>query len=750
MDDKLKGELQELANQLDRAAESAGVVGDLTGTARSIEPDEPIRSSGEDQLNRARFATELARAVANFSRAESLVVGIYGAWGTGKTSLLNLIEEKLQLESADPPLVFKFDPWGFSDQDQLSARFFSELAAFARLHLSLPSLADVSETIEEYGELLNPVAQMILPRVAQTAKVGWSLFRRFRPTRRRSVGELKSAINAALKRSGSKLLIILDDIDRLNATEIRQAFQLIKLNANFSNTVFLVAFDRRPVEKALLDVAPGPPHEYLEKIVQVGFDLPPLQGTRLTEIILADFNELLARVGRNINEQRFGNMFHEGFRESFRTIRDVKRYFNVLRLALTLVHEDTDFTDLAAVQALAVFYPDVYSAVQRNQDLFCGIWSRFAQPKPDDLKKTYDQIFSTVAADQRKPALSICGFLFPKFASEYSEPYNMTYSPDSEAEWRKAKRIASRKYFPYYFQLAVPDTEVSQSEMDEAIRSATSVEAFTKTLAAYKASDRLSPFLDLLRDSLAPIGPAELNTILRSVFVFGDEANIESSEGLGLITEHTRIGTWLVLDVLDRLPADKRFAELLQAMRQGQAVYTIVKLTVLFEEGLSKSSDDDFRRRYPDLSENVVAEMRVIATEALSHAAATGKLQLAPRFPFLLYRWKEWGKAADMDAWIRATFLSGPREAVLFVSGFLQRQTSYGFGDSVPRVQLTLSVKPLGDFVDLKILRELVSVADDSELSERERTAKSEFLSAMKKMDAGWNPDDENALFPRT
>jgi len=165
LDKKLNNDLQELARGLDAAARSAGVAAEMTGLVRGIEPDEPIRSSAEDRLNRVGFATELARAVARFERPESLVIGIYGAWGTGKTSLLNLIEEKLQEESTDPPVVFRFDPWGFSDQDQLTGRFFSELAAFARLHLSLPSLADVSETIEEYGELLSPVAHMIIPRV---------------------------------------------------------------------------------------------------------------------------------------------------------------------------------------------------------------------------------------------------------------------------------------------------------------------------------------------------------------------------------------------------------------------------------------------------------------------------------------------------------------------------------------------------------------------------------------------------------
>ena len=117
---------------------------------------------------------------------------------------------------------------------------------------------------------------------------------------------------------------MIDDIDRLNAAEVRQVFRLIKLNANFANTVYLVAFDKVLVVKALEEVAPGSPAEYLEKIVQVSFELPPLQENTLTEILIQNFNEILVDVSsRDFDEQRFGNMLGSGFRDFFRTLRDV-------------------------------------------------------------------------------------------------------------------------------------------------------------------------------------------------------------------------------------------------------------------------------------------------------------------------------------------------------------------------------------------------------------------------------------------
>src|SRR5687768_17392863 len=92
--------------------------------------DNPIRSKTEDSLGRDRVARSIARAVREADASEGYVIGILGPWGSGKTSLLNLVKEEL---AAAPALtIVEFNPWMFSGAEQLVEAFFNELGAQLR------------------------------------------------------------------------------------------------------------------------------------------------------------------------------------------------------------------------------------------------------------------------------------------------------------------------------------------------------------------------------------------------------------------------------------------------------------------------------------------------------------------------------------------------------------------------------------------------------------------------------------------
>lgn len=746
MSGKLKGELQSLAASLDRAAREAEVSPEVEGLAPSATPDEPISSAAEDRLNRSGFAAELARAVLQLDSPESIVVGIHGKWGTGKSSLLNLVEEKLQGISEGPPIIFRFNPWGFSDQQQLLSRFFADLAAFLKLHATVPPLAKISDAVEEYGSLLSPAARAAFPRATEFARVAWNLYRKVQPARLRAAPELKAKISSALTESGAKLIIMVDDVDRLNATEIRQAFQLIKLNANFSNTVYLVAFDKDPVMKALEDVAPGPPEEYLEKIVQVSFSLPPIHEGKLTEIILDGFNGMLASAGiSNLDQQRFGNMFYSGFRASFRTIRDVKRYFNVLGFALNLVLKDTNFIDLAAVQALALFYPTVYRSIQGRPDLFTGGWTERERAKDkDSLRAEYDRIFSQVPGPRRKSVVELCEFLFPK-AQRWQGQLNLSYTSEWEQSWRRERRIASPRHFTYYFELAVPETDVSQSELDEAVDSAKSTTAFVESLRRFKETKRFGAFIEALRDQLPDLGPDHLRVILESVFVFGDEVETEGPAVFGLISEHIQFAMWLLLDILERM-GERRFETLRDAMEKGSATFTITETTAICARMLERNDGAaQFAAKYPDLTEEIVLGLKQTALRAIEKAKAEGRLRSVPRLGAVLYRWRQWGGGEEVGNWVSSTFLQNTKGAALFVASFARTVSQMGLADRTPKTYLTVPVREIKEFADLDTLASLLQSAEDADLTDRERLARTRFLSAKAKLDSGQDPD---ASFP--
>jgi len=91
-------------------------------------PDQPIKSDSQDALGRKRFAHSLSDTILAHKDPNSLVIGLYGDWGSGKTSLLNLILENIERpEASDKPVIVKFNPWNFSDQNQLISQFFHQL-----------------------------------------------------------------------------------------------------------------------------------------------------------------------------------------------------------------------------------------------------------------------------------------------------------------------------------------------------------------------------------------------------------------------------------------------------------------------------------------------------------------------------------------------------------------------------------------------------------------------------------------------
>ena len=108
-----------------------------------------------------------------------------------------------------------------------------------------------------------------------------------------NLAELKRELSDSLKDLEQPILVVLDDIDRLTPEEIRLLFQLVKANADFPNLVYLLLFQRDIVERSLDSSHSSSGQEFLEKIVQVGFDIPRIERTRLEKVLFAGLDKLL-------------------------------------------------------------------------------------------------------------------------------------------------------------------------------------------------------------------------------------------------------------------------------------------------------------------------------------------------------------------------------------------------------------------------------------------------------------------------
>ncbi len=89
--------------------------------------DRPIASRKEDLLGRSGFAESLASAIRGWIGNDSLVVALYGSWGSGKSSVKNMVLETLREPEKNRPLIVEFNPWQWAGQEQLAEAFFQEI-----------------------------------------------------------------------------------------------------------------------------------------------------------------------------------------------------------------------------------------------------------------------------------------------------------------------------------------------------------------------------------------------------------------------------------------------------------------------------------------------------------------------------------------------------------------------------------------------------------------------------------------------
>ena len=111
----------------------------------SVPADNPIKKPEDDALRRSKAARYFAEQVRWLDVTEGAVVGVLGAWGSGKTSFVNLARSHWNELGIT---VLDFNPWMFSGAEQLVELFFVELSAQLKLR---PGLEKVGKDLEKYG-----------------------------------------------------------------------------------------------------------------------------------------------------------------------------------------------------------------------------------------------------------------------------------------------------------------------------------------------------------------------------------------------------------------------------------------------------------------------------------------------------------------------------------------------------------------------------------------------------------------------
>ena len=324
--------------------------------------DNPIRFSQDDLLGRADAAESFARLVLTLDASEGAAVGIFGPWGSGKTSFVNLARP--EFDRAGVP-VLDFNPWLFSGTEQLVGRFFVELSAQMS---EKGNLENIVAAIGKYGDRLSGPAGIIASLLGgliagQSASVLLKAIGDL-ANAPESVNRLRHNVVRALRERDKPIVVVLDDVDRLSGPEIRDIFKLVRLTASFPNIVYIVPCDRLRVERALDEKEQGlSGSDYLEKIIQLSYDLPAIPDHLLREQIDAAIHAALDGIEEcgSLDPQVWPYIRNFIVRPLIGNMRDVRRYAAVIRGTVADLGREVALVDVLGLEVVRLFMPDVFS-----------------------------------------------------------------------------------------------------------------------------------------------------------------------------------------------------------------------------------------------------------------------------------------------------------------------------------------------------------------------------------------------------
>lgn len=347
--------------------------------------NEPINNVGQDLFNFKHYAERVRKIIQlNSSNNEPLTIGIYGKWGEGKTSFLNLLRDKIEHFDKDRNgkeyLTFDFNPWRYSNEDEMLFDFFDGIAK--RFYIEdKTKIQKIGTLVTRYSRYLKAIK--ISTSIGIPKSLGNSVS--FEPSKifealgddlageQITLDKLKDKVNNSINEANFKVLVFIDDLDRLDKNEIYTILKLIKLNANFHNFIFITTLDSEHVAKAIKDRYSDDSEDgklFLEKIINIPIHLPKIEEEDLRFF----FEKKLLQISKNLDindkkQEELQEIIYDFDNGIFDSPREILRVLNSFFIGAFGFESEINLRDLFWIEYLKVKEPDLYNII-KNYNLF--------------------------------------------------------------------------------------------------------------------------------------------------------------------------------------------------------------------------------------------------------------------------------------------------------------------------------------------------------------------------------------------
>lgn len=644
-----------------------------------FDADRPIRTIAEDRLNRSYFAKYLARCALDLTHPDSFTIGLYGGWGVGKTSIINMVIDELNfaatnLEDTNKPIVLNFSAWSYSGQEQLIYNFFRRLSSTLRATVNLESSEKIISLLELYVSFFT---NREVPKVYQR-KSFFDLFKNNpNAVQAWESGQdltlIKQELNELLRVQKRKIVIIIDNISRLYPQEIKQIFQIVKSMGDFANTIYLLSFDKKQVIHAVNRIDGGGGEEYLEKIIQLPFEVPPIIQQDLESIFADKMKDVLALVPEDTWQQEYwADIFYGALRYFFEDCRDVTRYVNTVNFSYVRLRDVVNPIDFFALTAIEVFSPHVYAGIRDNKDLFTDLLDRvyvFDDEEKQKERSRCDEILARTQHVTREVMLDLLIQLFPNLRRLYGKSESFYYS---DVAARKLKRISNPDLFDNYFKLSMHIGLLPLAEFVTILDLAKDKQAFDQALTRLNQDNQITKFLDMLDSKVIENIPRDHYQAIISALLDNGDLFPQGIYGKLSLSTESRIFR-IIHALLNQIDdTEERFILLQQGIASmSKSLYIAIYLLRAIAKEHDEETDIIRPIEFRDLTLNELHALQKLTNDRIESWASTERLCEHPRLASILHAWFDWGDEEKCRAYVKK-ITDTDKGLVLFLQSILR------------------------------------------------------------------------------
>lgn len=323
------------------------------GPIGTLLEDKPIESGEEDVFKLKGEAEKIAKEIRVRNRAKTCSIAITAPWGGGKSSFLNLIRK--QIDESEFEIVY-FVPRDSKSVQTIQEDFFSMIACVLAKYDSR-----CSHIIKDYMASLQLIDnRSIVERVLSLYRI-WDK------------DSLKDSIKESFAALKKRVLVIIDDFDRLSKEEILEVLKLIDGNAAFTNLIFLTAYDKEQVNRILGETYKTSDACFVDKFFDVEFAIPFRPYIYIAKYIEETLcKQLGTSDGEEGSIQQVITEHTSIFKEYIPTLRDAKRYINQVLLDFKQIWGEVIVRDFLLLQLVKYRYPELYKGIFKLKYLEIG------------------------------------------------------------------------------------------------------------------------------------------------------------------------------------------------------------------------------------------------------------------------------------------------------------------------------------------------------------------------------------------